>query len=243
MSYIFVDPRNNVYFWLLVMNVTLERVTTAKWLCIVIQILSIVRCCFCYLFFFICVFIICVSSLLSVSYLFDPSTPQERDPSNVSSATSPPPRSPTFHGTNEFILERNRTAAPGATTGTGSLTRSRLVALMAATVALMIWGLIGRGRRGYGGCLCVWWWENRWYCRVVLVGRVEGVVLKLKALYVCVCALLFFYIHMAQKQGAHYNCRAQCVFWAPKGGPLMFIGTFEGQNLVLWLGLGFMLKD
>lgn len=106
---------------------------------------------------YLCVFVIetinviLVSSPLSVSYLFNPSIPQERDPSNVSSATSPPLRSPTYRGTNVFTPGRNRTAAPGATTGTGSLTRPRLVAQMAATMALMIRGLIGGGRMGCGG--------------------------------------------------------------------------------------------
>ena len=87
--------------------------------------------------------VISISSSLSVTYLF---IQQERDPSSVSCATSPPPRSPTYRGTNVFTPGRNHTAAPGATTGTGSLTSPRLVALMAATMALMIRGLIGGGR-------------------------------------------------------------------------------------------------
>lgn len=70
-----------------------------------------------------------VSHLVSsVSRLFNPSTQQERDPSSVNSATSPPLHNPTYHGTNVSTPERSHTAARGATTGTGSLTRTWLLA-------------------------------------------------------------------------------------------------------------------
>lgn len=77
--------------------------------------------------------------------LLNPSNPQARDPSNVNSAASRPPHSPTYPDTNVFTPGRNLTDAPGATTGNGSLIHPWLVALMAATVALMITGLIVGG--------------------------------------------------------------------------------------------------
>lgn len=143
----------------------------------------------------VCMFVLAhiSGSLLSCLCLlsFQSLRPQERGPSNVSSATSPPPRSPTYHGTNVFTPGRNRTAAPGATTGTASLTSARLVALMAATVALMIRGLIGGDRMGMwgGGFVRVWcvcWWDSRWHCGVVWWVGGEGGVLMLAALSVCV---------------------------------------------------------
>lgn len=83
------------------------------------------------------------------------STPQERGHSNASSATSPPPRSPTYHATNVFTLERSLTAAPGATTGTGSLTLPWLQALMVATMAMMIRRFMGGGGVHMSVRICV----------------------------------------------------------------------------------------
>lgn len=77
--------------------------------------------------------------------------PQERDPSSVRSATSPPPRSPTYRGTSVSTRGRNRTAAPGATTGTGSLTRLQLVSPMAANRGTNDKGV--DGWVGVGGCV------------------------------------------------------------------------------------------